>query len=178
MKGEREFGLVWRDDVVVVVLDWEMEGGERFLFLLSFRLVVVLGWGWWGRMVFLVVFIVVLIECVFIVCFDILNMFLILLFYYFFFVDGNVDVYKFFGNDEIRMKLNMMVGRNLIKEWRCDSFVVDDMCLEGWLEKVDRVKYFCDFKKDFVLVLFGEIEVLVFFFYLFVWIILVLCVFI
>lgn len=178
MKGERESGLVRRDDAAAAASDWEMEGGERSLPPLSFRPVAASGRGWWGRTVLLAVFIVVLIECAFIVRLDILNTSSTSSSYYSSLVDGNADAYKLPGNDEIRMKLNMTAGRNPIKERRRDSFVADDMCSEGWLEKADRVKYSRDFKKDPVLVSSGETEVLALSFYSFVWTTLVLRAFI
>lgn len=143
MKGEGRFR---RDEV----LEMEQGGDSRsFLPPLSFQR----GRGWWGRTVLWAVFIVVLIECAFIVRLDILNTSSSSSSSYSEFVDNKLP-------DAILVKPNTTTTAvRKPTPRKGDGFVPDAMCSEGWLENADRVKYSRDFKTEPVLVVSGETEV-------------------
>lgn len=130
----------------------EMEGVERSLPPLSFAS---RGRGWWGRTILWAVFLVVLIECAFIVRLDILNSSSTSTS----FTELIESTGLHTGNAGIpTVKLNTTAGRKPPRKG--DDFVADAMCSESWLEKADKVEYSRNFQREPVMVVAGETEVL------------------
>ena len=127
MKGER----LRREDAE---REWDVEGGESALPLLSLRSAAAGSTGrrWWGRTVLWAVFAIVLIECAFIVRLDILNSPATSSSH------TSESASRFPGHDGV-LRTNTT---------RPSSGV----CSKEWLEKADRVHYSRDFKTDPVVV--------------------------